>query len=502
MPDGYGIGISRQPIDFVSGAMAFGQAAADERLKEIEQNREIVSENYKNILKASSIKSLPELTNKLRDKYQVEIEDYRNEIMEMFKSSGGKLSAPQQRDIQDGFVDMQQNMLSDVGMIKRVDEAAKRQFQPGFTDAYNTDAYMSEVGQIRSELDAGKDVGNVNARLAQHLKRASVGDYLHKHYGEHIANLDIQSLGGYTGNVFTQTEFKGINVDTATGIRKVQDFVKQAMQDPEFVNRYTDANGVVNEEAKTKVKQQIEDAISPIVQKVQKGFTPRRTAGEDVFISYEPDTETTGTGGDKVTFDVKANIPLEGTGIITFGGEKMWGESIKWVNVANDKSVYDKKTGGVSEDEAAYAKSIGLKGEKVKSPRSKALIIDNDVLGSFNSDEYKTVPMVKMIVPTGYGEETEGLLNRFSLSDWLNAGKKTKVKWMPLEGGVKAQLYSEMKKKRPFYEEKISEANKRFLGKEDVKYTRKQEAVIKKIMKQSGATREEAIEAINTELNK
>lgn len=193
MANGYPIGVSSQPIDFTSGALAFAQSAVEERKKEIEQNQQQVSENYKNVLKAASIKTIPELSNKLRATYQTKIDDYRKEIMDKFRQSKGKLSSKQQLEIQNGFVDMQQNMLTDVNKIKQIEEAQKVMYNPDFKYAYNRDAYASELGQIIKDVDNGKDVGNISARLYRHAIPPSITDVMFKNFANDIKNLDLQS---------------------------------------------------------------------------------------------------------------------------------------------------------------------------------------------------------------------------------------------------------------------------------------------------------------------
>jgi len=299
--EGYNIGIARQPIDFVSGAMAFNQAAADERLKEIEENREQVSENYKNILKASSINLLPELTDKIRDKYQVEIEDYRNNIMEKFKESGGKLSMKQQREVQDGFGKLQQDMLYSVGGLKKIDEAQKILNDPRSQNVYDTSKLGQVIASARERVMTGGDVGSLTSDMSQAMLPQSNVDYLYKRYGKAIEGLNLNTVGRWKDDntfAFTTSE------DEAEFDRRIDTW----MQDPNIRNQYTDVSGGVDAEKYDAIKEELKDGVIKTIKKEEPKRKYDASGGLSKKQELYPTTITTHRG-EEDWYNVPKGVP-------------------------------------------------------------------------------------------------------------------------------------------------------------------------------------------------
>jgi len=197
MADGlmYPTGISSTPIDVTSGAKAFMQSAIESRLDEIRANTQQISENKKNILNAMSIKALPELANAQRDRYQQQIEDYRKSLVDKFRESGGKLTMQQQREIQDGFIDLNSRMQNEVNQLKQFESYQALTRDPNFVYAYDTNKAEQVLGNAYSRMMKGEGLGNIAAEWASAQIPPTIGDYTEKRYGNEIKRMDISTKG-------------------------------------------------------------------------------------------------------------------------------------------------------------------------------------------------------------------------------------------------------------------------------------------------------------------
>lgn len=245
----YPTGVSAAPIDVSSGAKAFMQSAIESRINEIKSSKAEISKNQENILKAMSVRALPELARAQRDRYQGEIEKYRQGVIDKFKESGGKLTLQQQKEIQDGFVDLNERMASEVNELKQFDSFKKIALDPNFQYAYDPNKYEQIMGETYNNLMQGKGIGDLTAKVAGAMKAPSTGDYLSNRYGQDIKSLDLESLGDFDGNIFTQTELSGLSVKGQESLAKAQRLRDTMLRDPYFRN-------------KPNAKQEVEDFIS------------------------------------------------------------------------------------------------------------------------------------------------------------------------------------------------------------------------------------------------
>ena len=167
MADGlmYPTGISAQPIDITSGANAFMKSAIEARLGEIASSEERISKNQENVLKALSVKALPELARGQRDRYMKEIEDYRQNVIDKFKKSGGDLTMRDQTEIQDGFEDLKARMAGEVNDLKQFQTYQEKIYDPNFKYAYDQDKYEKILGDAYGRLMRGEGVGNLSAEV-------------------------------------------------------------------------------------------------------------------------------------------------------------------------------------------------------------------------------------------------------------------------------------------------------------------------------------------------
>ena len=216
----YPTGVSSQPIDFVSGGQAFFQSAVEQRLKDIEENKATVTENHKKVLEASSVKALPKLWTGLQQKYDKEIQTYRNEIVEKFKKSGGKLSTQDQMAIQNGKLDLEQRMLADVNEIEQWQSATDAiKNNPNLRYITNFPEYQKKLADYYSNKVSGKPTGNLSAELASTFQAPAVPDFIEKKYEPII---------------------KGLNISAKARWQDANTFVFNTAQDEEEVDRQID----------------------------------------------------------------------------------------------------------------------------------------------------------------------------------------------------------------------------------------------------------------------
>lgn len=255
-------GVSRQPLDVATAGQNFLQAAVEQKLANIEADREQVSESAKNVLKAMSIKTLDGLSRGLQNKYQKEIQDYRSKVVDKFRTKEGKLSLDDKVEIQNGFVDLQQRQLSDIAALKERAKARELITDPNFPYGFDAQSAVNEMVKWDKAMERGEYLGDPVAMVMKHRKEPEMGDYIDKAYGEEVATLDVESLAGFDGNVFTQTELSGLSVQARDSLEKARRLRDRIMLDPNVKARYTAADGTIFEDRLNETRQAVEDLIS------------------------------------------------------------------------------------------------------------------------------------------------------------------------------------------------------------------------------------------------
>ena len=431
-------GISAQPIDFTSGATAFMKSAVESRLGEIAASQKQISENKQNVLKALSIKALPDLANQQRDRYQKEIQDYRQGVMDKFKSSEGKLNLQQQREIQDGFVDMQNRMLGEVNQLKQFEEYRKKIYDPNFKYTFDTDKYEDILGSAYGRVMKGEGLGDIAAEVGGAMLAPSVSDYVSKRYDEAIGRLDVQALGEFKGNVFTST--------TVQNREEVERLRNEIMSDANVRNRFT-ANGVVDEVKRAETQQLVEDYVNRKITEVKP--YKQTTTGRKEFEPYvveEKLEEIVPVEGGEISTDYKNSVPMSNVASFVFNGRKMVVESVGYAPVAKDKKAYDKWL------------SLKLDRFEQVPTLSKHGIIEKKYVDEYEGDiEYKPFAKVgttKSKNPYASWEEMLG----------SSDPKDVKVDFLPFEGGLKGAIIAKTLTKKDAYESKFNELDAQMRG--------------------------------------
>lgn len=501
MATAFPIGVSSQPINIAGAGVNFMRSAVDAKLREIEQNREEIGENAKNALKAMSISTIEGLSGAIRDRYQEEIENYRNTVIDKFRNSGGKLSLQQQKEIQDGFVDLTKRMQGDVTSLKKMEEVQKLYLANPY--AYQ-ESLPQELRSMQLDLEKGKAIEDPMLLPLKNAVPISTSDYVLKKYAAPIKNLDVESLANFKGNVFNETETRGLGVEAAASRDKAIRLRDEIMRDSWVKYRA----GEIDSETYNREKKTVEDAINQVISQSKpfRQTTGRSGSGSktEIFVDRNPDVETV------IKDDVSpvksmyaSNIPATFSTPFMFNGEKVSLEGVKLYPVAKNKKAY--------KDFAAkrYAK------DKIPAPANEHGIIDEKFAYSYDGDiEY--VAFAKIVKPKDKNMDYFSSEQLFGLPP-----DKTEVVFTPYDGNLRGAIVGKLSTKGQAYDDAVQSelgriressparntaAKQGKMGskqtKKETTYTPQQETVIKQIMDKYGVSRQEAIDAINKRLSK
>jgi hypothetical protein len=367
MANGFATGVSSTPLDIASAGQIFMRSAVETRLAEIEANKLEVSENVEKALKAMSISTIEGLSQNMRVRYQKEIEKYRDNVRNKLISNQGKLSLDDEREIQDGFVDLQKRQAADVFQLKQLAKA--QDMIVANYDSYDP-RVVDELRQAEEALDRGEFIGDPLAMVVKNRVPASVGDIVSKFYGNELKSLEQYAVGGFSGNVFKQTELVGIDPKTQALTEKAVNLRDRLLEDPRIKYRYTNPDGSLNPEAYAREKQAVEDNITRILEEMKpyrqstgdSGFYKGATNYDLQDVSFgDQEFLMVGTPGDVATPEKPTIIGEESGAINTTTGKPISGrQPIRIMGVG-----YDKKTGEpviLAQGEGGYVMKDGKVG--------------------------------------------------------------------------------------------------------------------------------------------
>lgn len=255
-------GISSKPIDIAGAGQRLMGAAVEQKLADIDQGRAIADESQKAALEAMSMKSIQGLDRQLQERYEKDFDAHQAEIRDMLSKGGGVLTRPQQMAIKNKQEDIINRTMADNVAMQARNKVREFMLDPNTQYGYNIDAIANELAQWDESFKKGEYTGDPRTILFKHQVEAPVSGYISKRYNDAIDQLDVEALGDFTGNVFTETELTGLNVQAQESVDKARRLRDVIMQDPNVLNRYVNPDGTENLEAKAEIQQQIEDAIS------------------------------------------------------------------------------------------------------------------------------------------------------------------------------------------------------------------------------------------------
>ena len=149
-------------------------------------------------------------------------------MIDKFKNSGGKLSLQQQKEVQDGFVDLTKRMQGDVTSLKKMEEVQKLYLANPY--AYQ-ESLPQELRSMQLDLEKGKAIEDPMLLPLKNAVPISTSDYVLKKYAAPIKNLDVESLANFKGNVFNETETRGLGVEAAASRDKAIRLRDEIMRD-------------------------------------------------------------------------------------------------------------------------------------------------------------------------------------------------------------------------------------------------------------------------------
>lgn len=493
MANGFRTGVSAVPVDVTGLGDKFFQSAVEAKLAEIESDRVQVSDNAERVLKAMSINTTAGLTQKLQDRYSKEIEDYRGRVLEEFKDSRGKLTLNQQRKIQDGFADLEGRMANDINYLKRIDEARKVYASPNARYSHNVEAGLRELAMIQDAFERGERVTeDPLASTFKHVLTPSTVDYAFNRYGNEIKGLDKVTSGQWVD----ENTFRFTTQESEDEVNRVVDRIFE--QDPVLQQKAINPEtGQLDLDLLQQEKETLKDAVIRASTTIRpfRGRTGDRDSVSrfDFPVSLDRGVDRVKSGDDNINVDYAANIALEPVGFITFEGERMSPEAIRYMPVPKGEKL----------PKAPVKRIVGVDiGKKPKLTRQG--IIPQDQLKFFNERDIEYKPFIKVSVPKGFSfdEDKSDVENNLAYFEFLRTGGETRARFIPFEGAIRDQVYSNLGRKAEGLVNALESAESQVVSSrgeieptpdEPERFSPIQEAGIDAFMRSQNISREEAI---------
>ena len=281
MANGYPTGVSTQPLDFGSIASNYMQSAVEQKLQEIKDNKIEVGQNMKDILKAMSISTIPELSGQLRSDFDSKIEKFRADLINRARQSEGKLSLQDRMYAEKGVVDLSNQMNFKKNLLDKGSELKKILMNPSAGNQYDVDKAWSKFSQWTKDFESGKNVSDPVTILAESIKPTDFQSMLVEAYNKNRQNL------GYTET----TEIKDGKEVT----------VKQT--DPTLTQSYLESFANANFQGLTpdQKKAEVQKALPTLtgIQMETRPYVPKNTGGGYDLgekykraVNYDPQPQT------------------------------------------------------------------------------------------------------------------------------------------------------------------------------------------------------------------
>lgn len=213
--NGYATGVSSQALDLGSIASNYMQSAVEQKLQEIKENKAQISENAKNVLKAMSVKAIPEMSGALRDTMNKKIEDYRNDVISRFRKTEGKLTFDDQSAIEGGFMDLQNEMNMQKNMLDKGAALQKILLDPKAKEVYDVNKAWTAFSNWKKDFEAGKSVSDPITILATSVKPTDYRAEAMKDWEKISSNIGINKEATVAGGV--ETTKSGLDLEKAGG---------------------------------------------------------------------------------------------------------------------------------------------------------------------------------------------------------------------------------------------------------------------------------------------
>lgn len=205
MAQGYGIGMSARPLDLASGGLSFFNSAVQARKQEIKDHMIEASENEKKILDALDVKKLGEVAYEVRGRFDKEIGDYRNKLVDMYKSKQGRLSNSDLIAIESGSMDLHNKIADAKNHLEKYDKALALVANPEFANGLDDkNATALGLGEVMNNIKAGKGDMDAMKVVFDHIPAPSPEQMLANEIKKSGIKFDSSTETVSLGNGFTQ----------------------------------------------------------------------------------------------------------------------------------------------------------------------------------------------------------------------------------------------------------------------------------------------------------
>ena len=166
----YPTGVATTPIDFSGAANAFMQSALQTKLQEINQRKEQLTESGKAVAHFMSLEAMPELAEKIRERYKGEIQGFRDKITNRFKETNGALTYDDKLMIEREYNRIAKDMEAVKIEADQLGWFQKQTLNPDFYKSVDPNAIL-EVAQSLKGLEEGDpNRKTVNEILATNIR--------------------------------------------------------------------------------------------------------------------------------------------------------------------------------------------------------------------------------------------------------------------------------------------------------------------------------------------
>lgn len=308
----YPTGYSDKGIDFSQAAQNLNNSYIQSKVSQAKQRMGELSESEKYILKSADMATIPEVSGKLREKFDQDIQSLRQKTIDLVRQRNGKLTSADKGEIEKSAIDVQNRMTR---AKVNLEEFAKKQeylMKPGMDQVLNLSAAQQELGRLSERLQAGEDVGTDIAALPiKHAILKSEGQLFTDQIKSQIAQIGTKGTMKYEGGKMV--------VSTATDEADARNTVEQqltgnSMWLPQVAEK--DAQGNVLYNAGKPVIDQVKlqakvDEFLPLVTKTTTVEKPIPSRGRGTGSTTAPlqltgDPGTLGKTNYEAAFDMSA----------------------------------------------------------------------------------------------------------------------------------------------------------------------------------------------------
>lgn len=204
--NGYPTGVSTQALDLGSIASDYMRSAVEQKLQEIKENKVQVSENAKNVLKSMSITAIPEMSGKLRDEMNKKIESYRSDIVNRFRKNDGKLSFEDNAAIEQGYIDLTNEMNVKKNWLDKYNATQKILMNPSASKTYNVMGATADLSKVYTDFMSGKSTDDPALIPFKHVLPIDVDKQVFGYVKERVPFLDKTKTTTVKGGTQTTLE--------------------------------------------------------------------------------------------------------------------------------------------------------------------------------------------------------------------------------------------------------------------------------------------------------